>query len=384
MKIVLVGGGTGGSITPLLAIFQELKKDGQHDFLFIGGKSSLEKDFAEDNNISFQTIWAGKLRRYLDLRNFLSPLFILIGFVQSLKILLNFRPQVIIAAGSFIAVPVIWAGWILKIPALIHQQDIKKGLANSLTAPFAKRITVTFPTSLKDFSRKKTKLTGNPVRAEIFSGNQEKAYELFNLKRNLPVVLILGGGTGALAINKIVTKALSQLLFFCQVIHIAGKGKNVFQDDKLKESHRPPSVESITLENKENLISPKNLEYYHPYEFLSEELKHVLPAADLVVSRAGMSTLTELASLGKPTMIIPLPHTSQEENANYFEKNNAALVLNQESLTPEILTNIIHELLQNKVKQNQLSFNMRKLIIPDATNNVIKEIYEITKLKDGS
>jgi len=378
MKVVITGGGTGGSITPLLAMYQELKKR-DNSFLFIGGRFTIEKDFAEENGIPFHSIASGKLRRYLDLSNLLAPIFVLIGFFQALYLLIKNRPNVVIAAGSFVSVPVIWASWLLKIPALIHQLDIKKGLANALMAPFATRITVTFPSSLKDFSRKKTVLTGNPVRDDIFLGTTQTAYQIFNLKKEVPTLLILGGGTGALAINKIVNQSLSQLISFCQIIHIAGKGKNIFQNDKLKETYRPQTLDTVLADDKDLYHKEKTFEHYHVYEFLSDELKHAVQVADLVVTRAGISTLTELAALEKPLIIIPLPNTHQEENAKYFERENAALILNQHLLTPELFTNFIHDLLRNKAKRDELSANIKKLFNPDAAARITNEIYKIGK-----
>ncbi|MFA6271495.1 MAG: glycosyltransferase [Patescibacteria group bacterium] len=245
MKIVLSGGGTGGSVAPLLAIYQQLVKVENTEFLFIGGNNSIEKDLAEENGIRFESIISGKLRRYFDPRNFLTPFAVILGFFHAIRILKKWRPDIILSAGSFVAVPVVWAAWLLRKPVIIHQQDLRKGLANKLMTPFATKITVTFPESLADFPRGKTIHTGNPIRESILSGNRETAMHIFSLSDNIPVILILGGGTGALTLNKIVTDSLPRLLEFCQIIHIAGKGKNIFQDKNLKDLYRPDSVEEM-------------------------------------------------------------------------------------------------------------------------------------------
>lgn len=378
MRIVLTGGGTGGSVTPLLAIYQQMSQEKKHQFLFIGGRYLVEKDLAEENKIEFQSIASGKLKRYFDFQNFLTPIFIFIGFFQSLMKLSRFRPDVVVAAGSFIAVPVVWAAWCVRIPAVIHQLDLKKSLANILMTPFAKRVTVSFPPSLKDFPRRKTVLTGNPIRKEIQTGERNEAQRMFNLQSNLPTVLILGGGTGALAINKIVNLSLDQLLSFCQIIHIAGKGKNIFQNTRLTEVHRPREI-SAMFDQKNRGKSPERLERYHVYEFLSDELKFAFQAADVVVTRAGISTLTELALLKKPLIIIPIPDSHQEKNAQYFEKEGAALILNQKLLTTEIFTNFIHDLVKNKKKREELSVNMGKMVYSDAADKIIIEIESLVK-----
>lgn len=380
MKIVLTGGGTGGSVAPLLAIYQEANKSESAEFLFIGGKGSLEDDLAEENNIPFYSITSGKLRRYFDPRNFLTPFNVIAGFFQSIRILRKWKPDIILSAGSFVAVPVVWAAWLLRIPIVVHQQDIQKGLANRLMTPFATRITVTFPESTNDFPHKKTIVTGNPVREMVLSGNSETANQLFSLSKHLPVVLILGGGTGALALNKVVTESLSSLLEFCQIIHIAGKGKNIFQDKNLQDAHRPDSVETMLGKKAATNYKKSSLERYHVHEFLNtDELRHAFTAADVVVTRAGLSTLSELAILAKPIIIVPLPDTHQEKNAKYFASRNAALTLNQKILNTELFTNFIYELLHSKSQKQELSENISKVMNRNACKSIVNEISSIIR-----
>lgn len=375
MKVILTGGGTGGSITPLVAIGDKLAQKENCQFLFVGGKKGIEKELAEENKIPFKAIASGKIRRYRDPANLIDPIRILIGFWQSLKIIHEFKPEVILTAGSFVAVPVVWAGWLFKIPCLVHQQDLKKGLANKLMTFFAKKITVTIPSSLHHFPKKKTVLTGNPIRAMISRGNRERAYQIFNLERNLPTVLILGGGTGALTINKIVSRSMS-LLKLCQIIHIAGKGKNIFQDKQLSDLHRPDSIAEViskpAREQKQSLLSR-----YHVYEFLSEELPHAYAGAELVVTRAGMSTLSELASLKKPMIIIPIPNSHQEANARYFERHEAAHLLSQKTLTQEIFITTVKQLLKNKKKLIKFGVNAKKLFPENSAELIAAEIMKI-------
>lgn len=377
MKVILTGGGTGGSITPLLAIKDTLSQQENCQFLFIGTSHGPAKNFAEENYLPYREIMSGKVRRYWHWQNLIDPLRIIIGFFQSLRIIREFQPQVIITAGSFVAVPVVWAGWIHHLPCLIHQQDLQKGLANRLMSPFAKKITVTFPASLHHFPKEKTVLTGNPVRQSIKQGNHEEAIKIFNLKKNLLTVLIIGGGTGALAINKFVSRSLA-LLRFCQIIHVAGKGKNIFQDKLLSDLHRPTSIAEVISEHelgqKKSLLSR-----YHVYEFLSEELPHAYAVADVVITRAGMSCLTELACLKKPIIIIPLPASHQEENARYFEQNDAAHILNQKNLTSEILTNTVKQLLHNHKRRIQLGENAHQLFPDNASQTIVREIMKIRK-----
>jgi UDP-N-acetylglucosamine--N-acetylmuramyl-(pentapeptide) pyrophosphoryl-undecaprenol N-acetylglucosamine transferase len=385
MKIALSGGGTGGSVAPLLAVYREIQKSEGVDFLFIGGNNSIEKDLADENEIGFKSIISGKFRRYFDPRNFITPFAVIYGFFQALGILRRWNPDILLTAGSFVAVPVTWAAWLLKIPVIIHQQDIQKGLANKLMTPFARKITVTFPDSLKDFPRKKTVLTGNPVREGVFCGNPGQARSLFSLSQdNIPVVLILGGGTGALTLNKIVTDSLPRLLEFCQVIHVAGKGKNIFQDSNLENVYRPESVEEMLGKTETSNYINSNIDRYHAHEFLDiDDLRQAFSIADIVVTRAGISTLSELSALGKPVIIVPLPESHQEKNANYFSARNAALILNQKILNPELFTNFIKDLLNSGSKRAELASNISKIMEHNASVKIAMEVVKIVEKNES-
>jgi len=352
MRIVLTGGGTGGSVTPLLAIAEEIRKQkSEAKFLFIGTRAGYpEKEMIKNYDFSFCQIFCGKLRRYFSWQNFFDPFLVFLGFCQSLFILKKFKPIFIISAGGYVAVPVVLAGWFLKIPSLIHQQDIIPSLTNKILSPFAKKITVSFEKSLADFPKNKTVLTGNPIRKFILNGDKERAIQKFNLEKNLPTLLVLGGGTGALFINNLIGQILSELTKFCQIIHLTGKDKLKIENCKLK------------------------INRYYAYEFLTEEVTDAYAVADLVISRAGMNVLSELSVLGKPTIIIPIPDSHQEENAQYFQEKGAALVLDQKELTGEKLLNEIRELLGNKKKQNQLSENIKKIMLTNAAQKITAQI----------
>ncbi|MFH1366725.1 MAG: undecaprenyldiphospho-muramoylpentapeptide beta-N-acetylglucosaminyltransferase [Patescibacteria group bacterium] len=353
LKIVLTGGGTAGSVMPLLAIYEGFKnRNIPAEFLFVGTEKGMEKELVKTYDINFKSISAGKLRRYLSLKNITDALKVAEGFFAARNILKQFKPQAVVSAGGFVAVPVIWAAYSLKIPCLIHQQDFEKGLANKLTQKPATKITVTFEKSLLEFPRKKVVLIGNPVRPEILRGIKEKAIKIFSLKKNLPTLLILGGGTGALKINQEINKILIDLVGFCQIIHLTGQGKGVTDFEH---------------------------ENYHPYELLTDKMKEALAVADLVISRAGLSTLTELAALAKPAIIIPIFKSHQEKNAAYFEKEHAVLVIRENILHHELLLTTIKGLLSNPNKLNELGQNIKKLDRPEALDKIIEIILEIKK-----
>lgn len=341
-----------GSVSPLIAVYEKIKLSRPDaEFLFIGTKTGPEKVAVEGYKLPFKAVSSGRLRRYFTWQNFVDPFKIFWGFVQSFFIVLKFKPNCVMVAGGFVGVPVAWVSWMLGIPVLIHQQDIIPGLANKLMANIAKKITVSFEVSLKDFQFSKTVLTGNPVREEIFSCDVQKAREFFNLKEDLPVLLVLGGGTGAQNINQLVEKSLAELLQFCQVIHITGKGKGI----------------NIEADN------------YHQYEFLANEMPEALCAANLVVSRAGISTLSELVVLGKSTILIPIAQSHQVNNCQYFQKNNAVIALSEESLTPQLFTDAIKELLLDKPQRENLSRNIFKMMDKNGAQKVAELLLEIAK-----
>lgn len=322
MRVVLTGGGTGGSVFPLLAVARELP---EAEFLFIGTLDGPEKDMV---SFPFRGIHAGKFRRYFSWENFWDHIRLWRGFFESLKILKDFRPDVIVGAGSFAQVPVMLAGWFLRIPSLAHQQDVQKSLSNVLVRPLVRKITYA-----KDI--------GNPVRTFSVSSFQ---LPLHNKK---PVILVTGGGTGSVALNNLVGREICE---FAQVIHITGKNKN-----------------TLGFEHPD----------YHAYEFLRDAMPEAMLRADFVVTRAGFSTLMELASLGKPAIIFPLPRTHQEKNADFF--CDAAVVIQEDRITPQDFLKMLQKFLRDPSELRRMGEAMRKKFIPGAAKTIADEIRKMLK-----
>lgn len=359
--ILFSGGGTGGSVTPLLAIASELLKERQNfNLTFVGAQTGPEKELVEnfaDKHIKFLTIPSGKWRRYLSIHNFLDIFKIIFAFFKSLSILHKEKPVLVISAGSFVSVPLVWAAACKRIPILIHQQDIRPGLANKLMAPFARVITVTFEKSLTDYGPRAV-LTGNPLK-DIFSysDNVVETRKSYSLKIELPLVLVVGGGTGAIAINNLIIEALPELLQFCQVVHLTGHGKN-----------------SITLKENSN---------YQAFEFLNQnEVLSLMATADLIVSRCGLGVLTELAALKKTALLIPIPRSHQEDNAQLFKAHDAAVVLDQNELSAVRLSSEIKRILADPKLRGSLSHNIGKIMKPLAAQNIAAIIFEIIKTNE--
>ena len=358
VKIMLSGGGTGGSVTPLLAMVDLLKREEtEYEFFWVGTKDGPEKQLVESSGIRFMSIPAGKLRRYLSLKNILDFFNIYLGFWQSCFILLKERPNLVISAGSFVSVPLVWAAWAMHAPVLIHQLDARQGLANKLMAPFAKKVSVTFKKSLADYG-KKAVLTGNPIRKEFIENkiSKREAAQKIGMRTDKPILLVMGGGTGAGAINDLIIDNISILTKVCQVLHITGKNKS----------------------NKKMTEAMESNPGYKFFEFLDAfGIIKVFAAADIIISRAGMGTLTELSYIAKPTILIPMPNSHQEENAEIFVKEEAAIVLNQEELNGEILLKNIKKILKDENLRNKLRNNIKKVINTECGKDVLMVIKDM-------
>lgn len=360
IKIIFAGGGTAGSVAPLLGILEELQRQQkEYDYLWLGTKEGVEEQMVLAEKIAFKPIISAKFRRYFSWRNIIDLFKLKLAFWQSYFILRKEKPNLIVCAGSYVGVPVVWAAWLQRVPVLIHQQDVRPGLANRLMALFAKTITVTFAKSLNDYGDKAV-WVGNSIRREFkdVKITPREARQKFGLTGSSKVVFIMGGGTGAKAINDLVDDSLVELTKFCQVLHIVGKDKM----SKLAKEHQ---------------MSNPN---YRVFEFIdSFGIIKAYSAASIVVSRCGMATLTELAWLGKPSILIPLPCSHQEDNARIFAAAKAAIVLDQRNLSSVNFVNNIRELLNNEVLQRNFSDEIQAIIKPDGNLLIAEEIQKLIK-----
>lgn len=346
-KIICAGGGTLGSVTPLLAVINELKTKGDFEFEWWGTQTGPEKNLVEAAQIKYKVISSGKLRRYFSWENFIDLGRIILGFVESLWSFGLDKPVMIVTAGGYVAVPVGYAAYLYDIPLLIHQEDIRPGLANKLLTPVADIITISFKKSLADYPVAKTRFVGNPVRPEFLNPpTKQAALAKLNLSAAKPVIMVMGGGTGSEFLNQLIKSCLRQLLDKFQIIHLTGLGKN----DEFKSQAG-----------------------YH-VEALTSEIIYHLTAADIVISRAGLATISELSALGKPGIIIPLVDTHQEDNAAYLASEEAAVVLNQSDLTPEALVATLNKLLDNQLQLKSLSQNIYSLMPKDSAKLMAEEI----------
>lgn len=319
--IVLTGGGTAGHVTPNIALIPSLKKAG-YQISYIGSYEGIEKKLIEELDIPYYGISSGKLRRYFDIKNFTDPFRVLKGFSNAKKHLKDLSPDIIFSKGGFVAVPVVLAAKRLKIPVIIHESDMTPGLANRLCIPSAARICCNFPETLTSLPEEKAVLTGTPIRRELLAGNKLNALNFCNFTANTPVIMVIGGSLGSVAVNDAVRSILPELLKDFQIIHLCGKGK---VDE---------SLEGVTG--------------YVQHEYIKKELPDMFALADLVISRAGANAICEISSLAKPNLLIPLSAKAsrgdQILNARSFERQGYSMVLEEESLTSQKLLDAVREL----------------------------------------
>ena len=324
-KIVMTGGGTAGHVTPNIALMPTLKEKG-YQISYIGSYDGIERGLIEAEGIPYYGISSGKLRRYFDLKNFTDPFKVVKGYFDAKRILKKIKPDVVFSKGGFVTVPVVLAAKSCKIPAIIHESDITPGLANKLAIPSAYRVCHNFPETASYLPEGKSVLSGSPIRQELLCGSRAEGLKLCGLNTEKPVILVIGGSLGSIAINDAVRKALPVLLPDYQIIHVCGKGKT---DTSIPDGNG-----------------------YVQFEYVKEELPHLLAAADLVISRAGSNSICEFLALKKPNILIPLPAKAsrgdQLLNAASFEKQGFSFLLQEDDVTEETLSHAVHHVFENR------------------------------------
>lgn len=346
-RIVLTGGGTAGHVTPNIALLPALKQHG-YDIHYIGSKDGIEKELISEFDIPFYGISSGKLRRYFDVKNFTDPFRVLKGCQEASSLIKKLKPNVVFSKGGFVTVPVVFAAKRHKVPVVIHESDMTPGLANKLALPHATKVCTNFPETVSMFPEGKAVLTGSPIRKELFTGNKLDGLQFCGFNITKPVILIIGGSLGSVAVNNAVRSVLPDLLEEYQIIHLCGKGKT------------DPSLEGT--------------KGYVQFEYIKKELSDLMDAADLVISRAGANAICELLALQKPNILIPLSKASsrgdQILNAESFEKQGYSYVIQEEDLTGDALKTAIKTVY---AKRDQYMTAMKK----SPLNNSIEKIVSI-------
>lgn len=357
MKVLICG----AHFTPAYAVIEELKKIDFVDIVYVGREQTLEGDSSQSQEskvlpklgIKFISIVAGRIQRSFTIYTIPALFKIPIGFIQALIIILKEKPDVVLSFGGYSALPIVVAAWLFSIPVLIHEQTLVLGLANKISLYFADKIALSF----NQVVDKPAVVTGNPLRFEIINPGKAGRYSrIFKeaKKEKLPTILIMGGNQGSHLINLTVEKSLEKLTKIACIIHVTGDNK--FADfDRLKKMAG---------------------DRYNATEWIGEEYGAVLSKVDLVISRSGINTLTEIAYTGKPALVIPLPYLysdEQNKNAQFFEKLGLVKILPQSKLSADSLLRNVKIMLKNLDYLNKKGKEAGKVIIPDAAKRVALE-----------
>ncbi|GAB4501376.1 MAG: UDP-N-acetylglucosamine--N-acetylmuramyl-(pentapeptide) pyrophosphoryl-undecaprenol N-acetylglucosamine transferase [Anaerolineales bacterium] len=366
-RYLICAGGTGGGVYPALAVLNALRQQqSQAEFLWVGGQGGMEAALVERAGVLFKSIPAAGLHG-VGLAQIPANLAALTrGFFQARLLVQEFQPDAIFFTGGYVAGPLALAA--RKIPSLVYVPDIEPGLALKALARFASRIALTSEESRVFFSgqRAKLRVTGYPLRPEVISWHRAAARAQFNLRSELPVLLIFGGSKGAHSINLATLEHLENLLEKAEVIHISGEGDW-------------PLVEA-----RAQALPPALTKRYHPFAYLHDEMGAALAAADLAVSRAGASALGEFPAFGLPAVLIPYPHAwrYQRVNANYLAKRGAALVIEDEKLKSGLFLTV-EKLLETPEKMQKMRQEMQSLHNPQAAAQIAAHLIELAGGRHG-
>ena len=358
-KFILSGGGTGGHIYPAIAIANELKlRFPDAEFLFVGAKDKMEMQKVPQAGYQIKGLWIAGLQRKISLQNLMFAFKLVDSLLKSKKILKRFRPDVVIGTGGFASGPLLKMASLMGIPTVIQEQNSFPGITNKLLSKKADVICVAYENLERFFPKEKMVLSGNPVRQDLIDieSKREEAIKHFNLDQNKKTLLVLGGSLGARRINQLIEKELDKI--GSQNVQIIWQcGKLYFEDYKKYNANNVQVVAFI------------------------ERMDLVYAAADIIISRAGASSVSELCIVGKPVIFIPSPNVAEDhqtKNAKAVVDKKGALLLKESELDSEFSL-VFEALLKDQGKQNQLSENIKQLAMPEATKVIADEIVKLIK-----
>ena len=350
-RIVLTGGGTAGHVSPNQALIPHLQREGW-EIHYVGTKAGIERTLIEPiSGVTYHAVSSGKLRRYFDWKNFTDPFRVIAGAFQSFNIIRRLKPSVVFSKGGFVSVPVVIGAALCGVPVVMHESDITPGLANKICKPFAKAICTTFPECAKLLGSKGIE-TGTPLRAQIFSGTREAGLSLSGFDGSRPILMMIGGSLGAQSVNAILREALPELTKTFDVLHVCGKG------------NLAPELDSMPG--------------YRQFEYLTEELPSAFACADILLSRAGSNSLSEILALKKPALLIPY-HSGRGDqvlNANSLKARGLAHMMIQSELSAATLVPAIHALFEER---DLLVQRIAALPDADGTKAVLEQIHKYAK-----
>lgn len=358
--VLLVGGGTGGHTMPLIAVGEELRRLNR-PFIFVGGKTGTIGQLIYDLGWPYRAIESGKWRRNPSFQNWwlnITDLVrVLIGFFQALALIIRTKPTAILSKGGPVAIPVVLAAWLTRRKIVIHESDAVMGLANRFSVPLASRILTAFEPSIFPKADSRYQQVGIPIRATL-----RQAAVLKAPKKSRPLIFVLAGIQGSVAINKLIYKSLAELLLVTDIVHVTG------------------SADLAQAQQAQKALPPKIRESYRPFSFVDRELPYYYQSADLLISRASATVLSEAALFAKAVFLVPLPPGvdaggHQRANAEKLAEAGAARWQPQAELDAPKLTAEIKALLADQEKRDQLGQNLKQYFhCQTALADIIKEI----------
>ena len=356
-RFIISGGGTGGHIYPAVAIANELKsRFPEAEFLFVGAKDKMEMQKVPQEGYAIKGLWIAGIQRKITLDNAMFPLKLTSSLLNSFKIIKNFKPDVVIGTGGFASGAVLKVASMLGIPTVIQEQNSYPGITNKLLAKKANKICVAYENLERFFPKDKMILTGNPVRQDLINeASKSEAVAYLKLDANKKTLLVLGGSLGARRINQLIEKELDFLL--SQNIQIIWQCGKLYLNDYSKYNEKD-NVQVVAFIDRMDLV---------------------YAAADVVISRSGASSVSELCIVGKPTIFIPSPNVAEDhqtKNAKAISDRNGAILIKESELEAQFET-IFSDLISNESKQVELSQNIKKLAKPNATKDIVEEIMKL-------
>ncbi|PWA06493.1 undecaprenyldiphospho-muramoylpentapeptide beta-N-acetylglucosaminyltransferase [Flavobacterium psychrotolerans] len=360
LKFILSGGGTGGHIYPAIAIANELKsRFPDAEFLFVGAKDKMEMQKVPQAGYPIKGLWIAGLQRRLTLDNTLFPVKLFTSLLKSRTIIREFKPDVVIGTGGFASGPLLQVANIAGIPTVIQEQNSYPGITNKLLSKKASKICVAYENLERFFPSSKMVLTGNPVRQDLIEIDNKRAEAIlyFNLDSNKKTLLVLGGSLGSRRINQLIAKEIVD--FASQNVQVIWQcGKFYFEEYKRFNDNK--NIQVVAFIDRMDLV---------------------YAAADIVISRAGASSVSELCLVGKPIIFIPSPNVAEDhqtKNAKAIVDKKGALLIKESELDSQFNT-VFNTLLSNEELQKELSLNVKKLAMPNATKEIVDEIIKLIK-----
>lgn len=363
MVIGLVGGASGGHFYPLMAVADELNRTQQKPKLYYFGPSPYDQEQLTNYRITYVSCPAGKLRRYFSIQNFFDLFRNFFGLFVAIWKLYVIYPDVIFSKGGYTAVPILLAARALAIPVVIHESDTTPGKANTLAKKFARYIAISYDEAAAYFPADKTALTGIPLRAEL-KHEIEDPFTILGIPQDKPLIYVTGGSQGAERLNNAILNSLDELLPYYRIFHQAGA--------------QLPLVQTTA----QSLLDGTDLasNYYVADTIPVHTVSALMQAASVVITRAGSTTLFELAYFGTPAIVIPIPEDvsrDQRTNAYTYARSGGASVIEEHNLTDHLLASEINSIMGDKQKQADMSAAAKATFIPDAASKLASVLISI-------